>query len=86
MSVSAVFLAAGGSAVLLGVTRQLVGCRWAGATGFRYVGSIGPLAIDRGQTRGSFNGLETASQTRLTVRAVRHRHHRVRALMCGQSK
>jgi predicted ATP-grasp superfamily ATP-dependent carboligase len=51
MSVSAVFLAAGGSAVLLGVTRQLVGCRWAGATGFRYVGSIGPLEIDRGLRR-----------------------------------
>ena len=49
--VSAVFLAAGGSAVLLGVTRQLVGCRWAGATGFRYVGSIGPLEIDRGLRR-----------------------------------
>ena len=37
--------------MLLGVTRQLVGCRWAGATGFRYVGSIGPLEIDRGLRR-----------------------------------
>jgi predicted ATP-grasp superfamily ATP-dependent carboligase len=51
MSLSAVFLAAGGSAVLLGVTRQLVGCRWAGAAGFRYVGSIGPLEIDEGLRR-----------------------------------
>ena len=51
MSLSAVFLAAGGSAVLLGVTRQLVGCRWAGAAGFRYVGSIGPLEIDGGLRR-----------------------------------
>ncbi|MHB8968859.1 MAG: ATP-grasp domain-containing protein [Pirellulaceae bacterium] len=46
VSLSAVYLAAGSSAVLLGVTRQLVGCRWAGAHGFHYVGSIGPLAIN----------------------------------------
>ncbi len=40
------FLAAHGTAELLGVTRQLVGCSWAGASGFRYVGSIGPVAFD----------------------------------------
>ena len=45
-SYGAVFLAARGAAVLLGVTRQLVGCAWAGASGFRYVGSIGPIACD----------------------------------------
>lgn len=42
-SQSAVFVAAGGAAGLLGVTRQLVGAAWTGATGFRYAGSIGPL-------------------------------------------
>ncbi|NLX55475.1 MAG: ATP-grasp domain-containing protein [Planctomycetaceae bacterium] len=41
-----IFLAAHGSATLLGVTRQLVGCVWAGAGGFQYVGSIGPIACD----------------------------------------
>lgn len=45
-SYGAVFLAGRGEAVLLGVTRQLVGCLWAGADGFRYVGSIGPVAFD----------------------------------------
>ena len=42
-SQSAVFVAARGEAVLLGVTRQLIGASWTGATGFRYGGSIGPL-------------------------------------------
>ncbi len=42
-SQSAVFVAAHGAAVLLGVTRQLIGTSWTGATGFRFAGSIGPL-------------------------------------------
>lgn len=42
-SQSAVYVAANGQAVLLGVTKQLIGARWAGASGFRYCGSIGPL-------------------------------------------
>jgi predicted ATP-grasp superfamily ATP-dependent carboligase len=42
---SAVYLAAGGRAVLLGVTRQLIGAPWAGTGGFRYCGSIGPLRL-----------------------------------------
>ena len=41
----AVFVGRQGSATLLGVTRQLIGCRWAGAAGFQYVGSIGPLDL-----------------------------------------
>jgi predicted ATP-grasp superfamily ATP-dependent carboligase len=41
----AVYVAAGGRARLLGVTRQIVGARWAGATGFQYAGSIGPLLL-----------------------------------------
>ena len=40
--VSACYLAAKGEAVLLGVTRQLIGAAWAGARGFQYVGSLGP--------------------------------------------
>ena len=43
---SAVYLAAGGRAVLLGITRQLVGVGWTGADGFRYCGSIGPVQLD----------------------------------------
>lgn len=42
-SQSAVFVAAHGHAVLLGVSRQLIGTAWTGATGFRYAGSIGPI-------------------------------------------
>ena len=38
---SGAFVAAGGTSQLLGMTQQLVGCDWAGADGFRYVGSIG---------------------------------------------
>ncbi|REK12259.1 MAG: ATP-grasp domain-containing protein [Planctomycetota bacterium] len=43
---AAVYLAAGGRAVLLGVTRQLVGLDWTGAGGFQYCGSVGPLEPD----------------------------------------
>jgi predicted ATP-grasp superfamily ATP-dependent carboligase len=42
---AAVFVAAGGAATLLGVTRQLVGEEWLGAHGFQYAGSIGPWPI-----------------------------------------
>lgn len=48
-SQSAVFVAARGEAILLGVTRQLVGAGWTGATGFRYAGSIGPWQPGAGQ-------------------------------------
>jgi predicted ATP-grasp superfamily ATP-dependent carboligase len=37
---SAVFAAAAGQAALLGVTQQLVGCRWANASLFGYAGSL----------------------------------------------
>ncbi len=50
-SYGAVFVASRGRAVLLGVTRQLLGCPWAGAGEFRYVGSIGPIAWDRSWQR-----------------------------------
>lgn len=40
----AVYVAAGGKAALLGVTRQLVGLDWTGASAFQYAGSVGPLA------------------------------------------
>jgi predicted ATP-grasp superfamily ATP-dependent carboligase len=42
---SAVYVAHGGQAVLLGVSRQLIGTRWAGADGFGYAGSCGPLYL-----------------------------------------
>jgi uncharacterized protein len=42
---AAVFVAADGAAVLLGLTRQLIGEEWLGAHGFQYTGSIGPLSI-----------------------------------------
>jgi predicted ATP-grasp superfamily ATP-dependent carboligase len=42
---AAVFVAAGGLAALLGITRQLVGEAWLGAHGFQYAGSIGPWPI-----------------------------------------
>lgn len=44
-SASAVFVAAGGRAVLLGVTRQLLGHDFGMDRPFLYVGSIGPLAL-----------------------------------------
>jgi len=45
---AAVFVAAGGTATLLGVTRQLIGEAWLGAHGFQYAGSIGPWPIADG--------------------------------------
>jgi len=42
---AAVFVAASGQATLLGVTRQIVGTRWAMATQFQYAGSIGPVSL-----------------------------------------
>ena len=41
-------MAAEGEAILLGLTRQLVGVPWTGASEFQYCGSIGPLSIDPG--------------------------------------
>jgi predicted ATP-grasp superfamily ATP-dependent carboligase len=54
-SASAVFVAAHGRAVLLGVTRQLIGEPWTGAREFQYSGSIGPVVLstkDRDAWRG----------------------------------
>jgi predicted ATP-grasp superfamily ATP-dependent carboligase len=39
---SAVYVAAGGRARLLGATRQLIGAAWTGAAPFHYAGSLGP--------------------------------------------
>ncbi len=46
LACSAVYVAAEGNAELVGITRQLIGCRWAGARGFQYVGSVGPICRD----------------------------------------
>src|SRR5262249_25151013 len=43
---SALYLAAGGTARLLGLTRQLVGEPWCNARPFAYCGSVGPLPLD----------------------------------------
>jgi predicted ATP-grasp superfamily ATP-dependent carboligase len=45
-SLAAVFVGACQHARLLGATRQLVGRRWAGAVGYQYTGSVGPLALE----------------------------------------
>lgn len=45
---SAVYVAARGDARLLGVTRQMIGEPWTGASGFRYAGSLGPLSLGAG--------------------------------------
>jgi predicted ATP-grasp superfamily ATP-dependent carboligase len=42
---AAVYVAAGGNAPLLGITRQLVGEGWLGAGRFQYSGSIGPWPV-----------------------------------------
>lgn len=44
---SGLYLAASGQATLVGVTRQLVGQSWTGASGYQYCGSVGPLELDR---------------------------------------
>jgi predicted ATP-grasp superfamily ATP-dependent carboligase len=43
---SAVYVANGQRAVLLGATQQLTGTDWTGARGFQYAGSVGPLPLD----------------------------------------
>lgn len=44
-SYSAVYVAAGGQAALLGMTQQLLGTPWLGAQGFSYCGSLGPICL-----------------------------------------
>jgi predicted ATP-grasp superfamily ATP-dependent carboligase len=44
--IAGVFVAAGGEAQLLGVTRQLVGVPWTGGGSFQYAGSVGPWPLD----------------------------------------
>lgn len=56
ISIGAVFVAAGGGANLLGVSRQLLGLEWCGLSAgptdqFRYCGSIGPLRLASGVER-----------------------------------
>ncbi len=49
---AAVFLATGGKARLVGVSRQLTGEPWTGAAGFAYCGSIAPWAIPLSAAQG----------------------------------
>ena len=46
---SAVYVAAGGRAVLLGMSRQLLGTEWLGAEGFAYCGSVGGIELTERQ-------------------------------------
>lgn len=46
---SSVYVGDGFRASLLGCSQQLIGVDWAGSSGFRYVGSIGPLDLDAGE-------------------------------------
>ncbi|HVS38575.1 MAG TPA: ATP-grasp domain-containing protein [Gemmataceae bacterium] len=50
-SEAAIFCGDGKRAVLLGLTRQLVGLDWLHAAPFRYCGSIGPLRLDSARRR-----------------------------------
>jgi predicted ATP-grasp superfamily ATP-dependent carboligase len=43
---SAIFLAHEKSAILIGVTQQLIGTPWLNAAGFHYAGNVGPLPLD----------------------------------------
>jgi predicted ATP-grasp superfamily ATP-dependent carboligase len=62
---AALFVAAGGAARLLGLSRQLVGEAFLHAPGFRYCGSIGPLPVAQGLGDGLARlGDELAWQTR----------------------
>jgi len=49
-SCGATYIAAGGRAVLLGATRQLIGRDWGLAPEFLYVGSLGPLPLSATET------------------------------------
>lgn len=42
---TAVYVAARGMALLMGVTRQLIGCCWTNAGAWQYAGSLGPLRL-----------------------------------------
>jgi uncharacterized protein len=46
---SAVFLGMDSEAVLIGVTRQIIGASWLNATGFHYAGNVGPLLLNEEQ-------------------------------------
>ncbi|MEO8495650.1 MAG: ATP-grasp domain-containing protein [Planctomycetota bacterium] len=50
-SIGATFLGAGGRAVLVGVTEQLLGPDWGGSREFQYVGSFGPVVLPPEQTQ-----------------------------------
>ena len=45
LACGATYVAAGGQALLLGVTEQLIGRQWTHASGFHYAGSLGPLTL-----------------------------------------
>lgn len=64
---SAVYVASGGHARLLGVTEQLIGTAWSGAKPFAYAGSIGPCRLSAGErAQWDHMGLALAEEFDLT--------------------
>lgn len=63
VSISAAYVAAGGVATLLGVTEQLIGRPWTGASSYQYAGSVGPFEIaNRTQSQIELAGAVVASE------------------------
>jgi predicted ATP-grasp superfamily ATP-dependent carboligase len=66
---SAVFLAAGGRSALLGATRQLLGQDFGLGQPFLYVGSLGPLVLNRREAD-ALASLGAALASRFTLRGL----------------
>ena len=65
----AFYVAAGDDCRLLGVTRQLIGTAWAGADGFGYAGSVGPLVL-KDDVRRTFVALGRHLSTQFGLRGL----------------
>lgn len=68
-STSAIYLGGGESAVLLGVTRQLVGEPWTGAGRFQYCGSLGPLDLSP-ERRATYEQIGSCLAERFSLRGI----------------
>lgn len=68
-STSAIYFGGGEQAVLLGVTRQLVGEPWTGAGRFQYCGSLGPLDLSS-ERRASYERIGRCLAARFSLRGI----------------
>lgn len=59
---SAVVVADGGRAVVLGLARQIIGSKAFGASGFRYCGSVLPLTDEEEEFTGVLSGVQKAAE------------------------